>query len=104
MPAMVRSTSVSSRSGLPNTAMAAASPSPTQRCRASASSDTPAYLSSGLKARHFLITSPSLSPATGGTATASPFIRRRSAAARSSFVMPSASRVKKGSLPPDTPA
>ena len=39
-----------------------------------------------------------------GMGTASPFMRLRSAAARSSFVMSAAGRVKKGSLPRVTPA
>ena len=104
IPAMVRSTSLSSRSGLPNMAIAAASPSPTQGSRAMESSMVSVYLSSGAKDSAFFSTSPSLSPAMVGMGMASPFMRRRSAAARSSFVISPAAQAKKGSLPRVTPA
>lgn len=69
MPAMVRSTSLSSRSLLPKAAIAAASPSPTQSFRSAASSAVLAYLSARSKASALRSTAPSFSPATGGMAT-----------------------------------
>ena len=104
MPAMVRSTSLSSLSLLPNIAIAAASPSPTHGSSAMDSSIVSEYRSSGAKARHFFSTSPSFSPAMVGMGTVSPFMRRRSAAARFSLVISFAAQAKKGRRPRVTPA
>ena len=104
IPAIVRSTSLSSRSGLPNISIAFASPSPTQGRRASASSFVSLYRAAASKRRHFSMTGPSVSPAAAGICISSPFILRRRAEARSSFVMFSGAFLKKGSSPPLTPA